>query len=130
MKIMLINHYAGSPMHGMEFRPYFMAREWQKLGHEVTIVAADYTHLRRKNPQIEADFTELAIDGIRYVFVKTPEYHGNNLGRAKNIAAFCFKLLHNAGRMAHRYNPEAVIASSTYPPDIYPASKIAKKAGA
>lgn len=130
MKIMIINHYAGSPYHGMEFRPYLMAREWQKLGHETVIVAADYTHLRRKNPEIAADFTEQVIDGIRYVFLRTPVYHGNNVGRGKNIAAFCLKLLHNAGRVAHTYRPEAVIASSTYPVDIYPAAKIARKAGA
>lgn len=130
MRIMLINHYAGSVYHGMEFRPYLMAREWRKLGHEVTIVAADYTHLRRKNPEIARDFTEQEIDGTRYVFIKTPVYHGNNVGRAKNIAAFCLKLKHKAGWMAHKYHPEAVIASSTYPLDIYPAAKIARRAGA
>ena len=130
MRIMLINHYAGSDYNGMEFRPFYMAREWIKLGHEVVIVAADYTHLRRKNPIIERDFDEQDIDGVKFVFIKTPEYHGNNLGRAKNIAAFCFKLSHNANMMAHKYKPEAVIASSTYPLDIYSAAKIAKKAGA
>ena len=26
MRILLINHYAGSPRHGMEFRPYYLAR--------------------------------------------------------------------------------------------------------
>ncbi|WP_374498451.1 hypothetical protein [Vogesella indigofera] len=28
MRILYINHYAGSPRHGMEFRPYYLAREW------------------------------------------------------------------------------------------------------
>jgi len=27
MKIMLINHYAGSTVHRMEYRPFFLARE-------------------------------------------------------------------------------------------------------
>lgn len=27
MNILLINHYAGSPDLGMEFRPYYMAKE-------------------------------------------------------------------------------------------------------
>ena len=38
MNILLINHYAGSPDLGMEFRPYYMAKEWQKAGHHVRIV--------------------------------------------------------------------------------------------
>ena len=29
MNILLINHYAGSDYHGMEFRPYYMGREWK-----------------------------------------------------------------------------------------------------
>ena len=33
MNILLINHYAGSPEMGMEFRPYYFAREWVKAGH-------------------------------------------------------------------------------------------------
>lgn len=126
MRIMLIDHYAGSESMGMEFRPYYMAREWAKLGHETTIVAADYTHLRKTNPTVAADFEEQVIDGIRYVFVKTPEYHGNNAGRGRNILSFVMKLRHGAKELARRYRPDAVIASSTYPLDIYPAAKIAR----
>lgn len=127
MRIMMLEHYAGSIYRGMEFRPYYMAREWVKMGHEVVIIAADYTHLRKSNPKISYDFEEELVDGITYVFVKTPEYHGNNVGRAKNIAAFIHKVSHNASMLSQKYRPEAVIASSTYPLDIYPAAKIAKK---
>ncbi|HEX3026411.1 MAG TPA: glycosyltransferase family 4 protein [Clostridia bacterium] len=129
MRIMLINHYAGSEYHGMEFRPYYLAREWVKQGHEVVIVAADYSHLRKNNPE-SAGLTEQSMDGIRYLWVKTPPYHGNGAARAKNMAAFVFRLLHEAGSLAHKYQPEAVIASSTYPFDIYPAQKIARLSSA
>ncbi len=127
---MLINHYAGSPVRGMEFRPWLMARAWQKLGHKVVIVAADFTHLRQQNFQVERDFSEVDVDGVPYVILKTPHYHGNNLGRGINILTFCLKLSAHARKMAHVYRPDAVIASSTYPSDIYSAAKIARKAGA
>lgn len=130
MRIMLINHYAGSVYHGMEFRPYYMAKEWVKAGNEVVIAAADYSHLRKKNPEITKDFTEEDIDGIKYLWIKTNEYHGNGVGRAKNMWQFCRKMKAHAKKLADKYKPEAIIASSTYPFDIYIAKKIAKYCGA
>ena len=130
MNILLINHYAGSDYHGMEFRPYYMAREWKSMGHNVTILGADFSHLRKKNPVVQEDFQEEIIDGITYVWVKTPEYKGNGVGRIKNISTFMWKLRCNYKKIAEKYKPDAVIASSTYPLDIYPAHRIAKRCNA
>lgn len=130
MNILLINHYAGSDYHGMEFRPYYMAREWKEMGHDVTILGADFSHLRKNNPVIERDFQEEMVDGIRYVWVKTPKYQGNGVGRIKNISTFMWKLRTNYKMVADKYKPDAVIASSTYPLDIYPAHRIAKRCNA
>ncbi|CAG9718333.1 glycosyltransferase family 4 protein [Clostridium neonatale] len=130
MNILLINHYAGSDYHGMEFRPYYMAREWKSMGHNVTILGADFSHLRKKNPVVQEDFQEEITDGITYVWVKTPEYKGNGVGRIKNISTFMWKLRCNYKKIADKYKPDAVIASSTYPLDIYPAHRIAKRCNA
>lgn len=130
MKILLIDLYAGSERMGMEFRPYYMAREWMRRGHEVTLVAADYTHLRKQNPTVGRNFEEQEHEGVRYVFLKTPSYNGNNASRGKNILAFVCKLWRGAGYMAKRYRPDAVIASSTCPLDIWPAAAIARRARA
>lgn len=126
MNILLINHYAGSDKHGMEFRPFYMAREWVKSGHDVTIVAADYSHLRKYNPEIDKDFTEEIIEGVRYIWIKTPKYSGNGIGRIINILTFINKLKFKARHVSEKFKPDAVIASSTYPLDIYPAAKIAR----
>ena len=40
VRILYIDHYAGSNQHGMEFRPFYLAREWVRAGHHVRIVAA------------------------------------------------------------------------------------------
>lgn len=130
MNILYINHYAGSVHHGMEFRPYYMATEWVKAGHNVTMVAADFSHIRGKNPNIEKSFTEENIDGVNYLWVKTNSYNGNGLGRIRNILSFTRQLKRRAKSVAEKYNPDVVIASSTYPYDIHPAEKIAKFAGA
>ena len=129
MNILYIFHYAGSPKYGMSFRPYYMSREWVRMGHNVTIIAASYSHLRQVQPEVENDFDEEMVDGIRYIWLKTPEY-GGSLARIKNIACFVGKLLKYKKRIAKQYKPDLVIASSTYPLDNIPAHKIAKIAGA
>ena len=50
MNILLINHYAGSPSHGMEYRPFYLARRMGGDGHEVMIVAASLSHVRTVPP--------------------------------------------------------------------------------
>lgn len=126
MNILYLEHYAGSPEMGMEFRPYYLAREWIKMGHKVTIIAGDYSHLRRKNPAVEMDFQCDSIDGIEYVWIKTGRYAGNGVKRALTMGRFVGKLLVHAKRISERWKPDLVIASSTYPLDTFPAQKISK----
>lgn len=130
MNIILINHYAGSKYHGMEYRPYYMAKEWIKSGHNVTIIASSESHVRTKAPLITGDITEENIDGINYIWLKTPPYQGNNIGRVKNMFSFIFKIKKYENYILSKYNPNVIIASSTYPFDIYPASSITKKSKA
>ncbi|HEX3038734.1 MAG TPA: glycosyltransferase family 4 protein [Caproiciproducens sp.] len=131
MNIIYINHYAGSNLHGMEFRPYFMAKRWAAAGHNVTIVASSYSHLRTKNPDMQGkNIVEQMLDGIRYFWISGPEYHGNSVGRIKNMLSFLHGLYKYGDQIAAQGKPDAVIASSTYPLDIYPAHRLAKKYGA
>ncbi|MBO0961645.1 glycosyltransferase family 4 protein [Neobacillus sp. MM2021_6] len=130
MKIVLINHYAGSNVHGMEYRPYYLAKEWVKSGHEVTIIGASYSHIRTIQPEMTGRWKEEFLDGIRYIWIKTPPYEGNGAKRIINMMIFLKALRAKASFIAETYHPDVVIASSTYPLDIYPARKIAKKAGA
>jgi glycosyltransferase involved in cell wall biosynthesis len=127
MNILLVNHYAGSPKHGMEYRPYYFAREWVNMGHEVTIVASSFSHLRTSNPIIVTSVTEENVDGIRYVWLKSPSYEGNNSLRVLNMLTFCTRLLLNVKQILKNRSPDLVIASSTYPLDTLPAYRIAKQ---
>lgn len=129
MNILYIFHYAGSPEYGMSFRPYYMSREWIKQGHNVTIIASSFSHLRQNNPIVIKDFQEEMIDGVRYVWLKGNSY-GGSVARIRNIASFVWKLNCNAKKIANKFKPDLVIASSTYPLDNVPANKIARIAGA
>jgi glycosyltransferase involved in cell wall biosynthesis len=126
VNILYLNHYAGTPALGMEYRPYFLAREWARLGHRVQVVAADHSHVRARQPRAGDE----TIDGIAWRWVSTPPYRGNGFARLRNILAFLRALWSDAPRWAAAFRPDAVIASSTYPMDIWPARRIARLAGA
>lgn len=130
MNILYLEHYAGSPEMGMEFRPYYLSREWVKAGHSVHIVAGDYSHLRRKNPEVAEDFQTEQIDGITYAWVKTGRYEGNGVARALTMFRFVWKLRRKAAWIAREWKPDVIIASSTYPMDTWAGQKIRRKSGA
>ncbi|VXA92798.1 glycosyltransferase family 4 protein [Massilia sp. 9I] len=131
MNILLINHYAGSVHHGMEYRPYYLAREWVRLGHRVRIVAASHAHVRARQPDMGGrSRVDEHIDGIDYTWFATPPYQGNGLARVRNMGAFVLRLWREAATLAREVAPQVVIASSTYPLDIWPAHRIARLAGA
>ena len=131
MRILYINHYAGSPCYGMEYRPYYLAREWVRAGHLVQIIGSSQSHIRSKQPQLESrGRLEEMIDGIFYTWLETPPYIGNGIGRVRNMGSFVSRLLLDSRRISASFRPDVVIASSTYPMDIWPAHRIAKLTGA
>ena len=126
MNILYINHYAGGPALGMEYRPYYLAREWVRAGHRVQMLAADFSHVRAQQPPAG----DSVVDGIAYRYYATPPYQGNGLGRVQNIWAFLRAVWRDTPRLVRTFRPDVVIASSTYPMDIWVARRIARRAGA
>jgi glycosyltransferase involved in cell wall biosynthesis len=130
MNLCLINHYAGSPQHGMEYRPYYLAREWVRAGHVVHIHAASFSHVRREQVSaVETPFHQV-MEGIDYHWWPTPAYQGNGVGRVLNIWAFLRRLWQHTARLVKNFKPDVVIASSTYPLDIWVARRMARLSGA
>ena len=70
-----------------------MARSWVELGHRVTIVAASRSHLRTVPPTLRGNYTRESIEGVDYIWLKTPSYEGNGPRRALNMFAFVGQLL-------------------------------------
>lgn len=133
MNILLINHYAGSLKHGMEFRPYYLAREWVRAGHNVRIIAASYSHLRAYQPsrpsRLRVTWRE-TLQGINYQWFWTPVYKRNGILRICNIAAFIVSVFFASRKILNEFKPDVVIASSTYPMDIWLAQRFSKLANA
>ena len=132
MRILLINQYAGSTKHGMEYRPYYLAREWVRQGHHVEIVAGTPSHVRSKEPEPETSgrLSSEVLDGICYWWIRLPAYSGNGPKRAINIFSFVGWLMVYGARFARECKPDVVIASSTHPLDTVAARMIARRSGA
>ena len=125
MNILLISHYAGAPQYGMEYRSYYMAREWVRQGHQVTVVGASFSHLRRTQPAA----SEETLEGIHYLWLPTSTYEGNGLARVRTMFQFVTQVFRRAKAFAAQ-KPGIVIASSVYTFDIYPCRRIARIAHA
>jgi glycosyltransferase involved in cell wall biosynthesis len=114
----------------MEYRPYYLAREWVRAGHDVRMLAASFSHVRSRQPDVDSGPLSEAIDGIAYTWYPTPPYRGNGLGRVRNIASFLWHLWRATPALVRDFKPDVVIASSTYPMDIWVARRIARQSGA
>jgi glycosyltransferase involved in cell wall biosynthesis len=130
MNILMINHHAGSPDLGMEYRPYYMSREWVKQGHQVTIVASSFSHLRRVQPDCPHLLSEEVKEGIRYIWLAGPRYHGNGSARVLNWLTFLLLLTVFWRRILNNVPLDLVISSSTYVFDNLVAQRIAGSTGA
>jgi glycosyltransferase involved in cell wall biosynthesis len=127
VNILLINHYAGSDRMGMEYRPFYLAREWVAQGHSATLVAAAYSHLRDRQPVVHADLESTQEEGVRFRWLRTNRYVGSGAWRVANMLTFVGRLFVYADRIAQEERPDIVVCSSTYPLDIYPGARVARK---
>ena len=125
MNILMISHYAGAPQYGMEFRSYYMAREWVRMGHNVTVVGAAFSHLRKAQPPVGHEILE----GINYLWLPTIEYEGNGMKRVLTMFQFCLQVYKHSKELI-AFKPDMVIASSVYTFDLYPCRYIARHTGA
>ena len=125
MNILMISHYAGAPQYGMEFRSYYMAREWVRMGHRVTVVGAAFSHLRKVQPPVGHE----TLEGINYLWLPTTHYEGNGIKRVLSMFQFCCQVYKHSRELID-FKPDIVIASSVYTFDLYPCRYIARRTGA
>ena len=124
MNIWIINHYAGSVEYGMEFRHYYFAKELIGMGHNITIIAGSYSHLRKYNPDVRETYKEEIHEGIKYIWVPTCYYTGNGIDRVKSMIEFYFRAK-NAAKSIRK--PDVILSSSPHPMACLAGIKIARK---
>jgi len=122
--IWIINEYAGSPYHGMEFRHYYIGKELVKLHNKVTIISSSYSHLFKNLPKNRKE----NIDGVDYLWLKTFNYgNSHNKKRVLKWFLFSFKVLFLPFKLK---KPDVIIVSPMAPFPILPAWILSKIYGA
>ncbi|GKW13273.1 glycosyltransferase WbuB [Pectobacterium carotovorum subsp. carotovorum] len=87
----IINQYASTPDTGMGGRHFYLAKELVAQGHTVYVIAAGFTHLLTCPPTLDKRFTIEEVDGIHFLWVKTPHYkQAHSKKRVLNWFLFSF----------------------------------------
>src|SRR5260370_42185214 len=97
MKILLINHYAGSNQMGMEYRPFYLAREWVASGNSAVLLAADYSHLRTRQPAVRSDLESTDEEGVKFRWLRTNSYAGNGVKKITSMLGVGRKVVAHVG---------------------------------
>lgn len=92
--IWIINQYSSTPETGLGGRHYYFAKSLAKLGYEVYLVGAAFTHLLRKPPVFQDQFKiEKIENGFNFVWVKMPVYaEAHSKKRIANWFSFAWKI--------------------------------------
>lgn len=120
--------YAGSPSHGMSYRPYYLTQEFNSIGHRAFVIGASFHHLLQQPFVQNKPVAQHIIDDVPCITFKTRQYAGNGVGRLLNMMSYAraFKryledLLALTGR------PDVIIVSSAHPFHFPPLQKIARR---
>jgi len=129
--VWIFNHYATETFNNKGGRHFFFAKYLVENGFRVTIFCASTIHGSDEEIEIPNNFFDIKnIDGIDYVFIKTPKYSGNGKKRLFNMLSFYRKLL-AFSRISERYceKPDIILASSVHPLTLVAGIKISRKFG-
>ena len=115
MNVWLINQYAIPPKQAGITRHYMLARELQAQGHHVTIIASSFDHLTRQETRLKPGeaFLHQIMEGVPFLWLRTPPYPGNSMARIWNMICFAWKAWTSKG-VAQLERPDVVIGSSPH----------------
>jgi glycosyltransferase involved in cell wall biosynthesis len=127
--VWIVNQYAGSPKHGMEYRHYYLAQEFVNKGYRVAILSGSYSHLFTEQPHVSDIYNHEQISDIDYYWLKVPSYKkSTSLGRIINMLVFTYRFYKLPQKKLAK--PDIIIVSSPSLFPILPAKRWAKKYGA
>lgn len=123
--VWIINQYSSTPEAGVGGRHYYFAKSLAKLGYEVYLIGAAFTHLLREPPVLKNNFKIEKIDeNFNFVWVKMPIYaEAHSKKRIANWFSFAWKILSLKNILP---KPDVILYSSPSLVGYLGAEKLAK----
>jgi glycosyltransferase involved in cell wall biosynthesis len=127
MNIWFVNHYAIAPNTPGGTRHYSLAKELVKRGHSVTIIASSFDYFTQTETKLSVGegFRHETIDDVDFLWLRTPPYKGNSLGRVKNMLAFSRDIWFQKG-LRNKRKPDVIYGSTPHLFAAYAARRLAK----
>jgi glycosyltransferase involved in cell wall biosynthesis len=129
--IWIWNHYATNMFKDQAGRHYWFAENLINKGYNPTVFCASTIHNSNENIDTGTQkYVSNKVNGIPFVFVKSPDYKGNGKTRIKNMIAFYRNIFPVAREYAKLHGkPDVILASSVHPLTLVAGIKIAKEFG-
>ncbi len=125
--VWILNHYAQVPGGPGGTRHYYLAKYLREYGWKACVIAASTEHgTGRQRNRAGTRALESEKDGVRFLWVRAPQYSGSGIGRVVNMAAFAVRA---GGSTVTRGipKPDVVIGSSVHPLSGLAAARISKQ---
>ncbi len=125
MTIWILNHHALTPQMSGGTRHYDFAKELIKRGHKVVIISSSfhYSKYSELKEYGNSEYIKEDIDGIEWVWLKTPPYTGNGIARVKNMLSYTHKAISIIPTL-NLPKPDTIIGSSVHLFAVYAAYRL------
>ncbi len=127
--VWVLNHYATEPDGAGGTRHFHLADRLVSFGWQATLIAASVElNTGRQRLAPKEKLRRETLKGVPYLWIRTPEYQGNGVGRMLNMLAYTWRvLLPSYTRGLPK--PDVVIGSSVHPFAALSASWLARRHG-
>ena len=136
MNLWIFNHYAVSPDLAGGTRHYDLGRELVKRGHRVVILATSFHHYLHRETRLKPGehWKIEEVDGLKFVWLRTPPYQRNDWRRVRNMVVFMLRAWWLGRRLPKLIpeveRPDVIIGSSVHLLAVVAAYFVAKHFGA
>lgn len=114
-QVWILNHYAQEPGGAGGTRHFHLAQYLEPWGWQATVVAASVElHSGQQRLRPDEAHRHEQINGVPFLWVRTPEYKGNGGGRMLNMLAYTYKVVLKR-TTRDLPPPDVIIGSSVHP---------------